>query len=163
MKVTTPAVNPCRPGTPCAMQRSPPGPINTIPTSHLYTTVFLPYNFPPLPFPSLPFPTQQTNNPSPHPSTPHLTPDKRENNHTRLPKHAHAQRQRLGQPPPRRRRVAQQDPDGEQRDGEEMVEEDEGAADDAGQQADRPVDALPAALEVAETAALQGFELGVWR
>lgn len=43
-----------------------------------------------------------------------------------------------------------------------MVEEDEGAADDAGEEADGPVDALAALLEVAEAAQLEGFELGVW-
>lgn len=43
-----------------------------------------------------------------------------------------------------------------------MVEEDEGPADDAGQEADGAVDALAAALEVAETAALESFEVGVW-
>ena len=42
-----------------------------------------------------------------------------------------------------------------------MVEEDQRLADDARQEPDGPVDALPAALEVAEAATLQGFELRV--
>lgn len=42
-----------------------------------------------------------------------------------------------------------------------MVEEYERLADDASQKPDGPVDALAAALEVAETTALEGFKLGV--
>ncbi len=42
-----------------------------------------------------------------------------------------------------------------------MVEEDEGLADDTCEKTDGAVDALAAALEVAEAAALEGFELGV--
>ena len=42
-----------------------------------------------------------------------------------------------------------------------MIEEHERLADDTRQQADRPVDTLAAALEIAETAALQDLELRV--
>ncbi len=52
-------------------------------------------------------------------------------------------------------------PNGKQRHREEVVEQDERLTDDACQKADGPVDALPAALEIAETPALEGFQLRV--
>ena len=55
----------------------------------------------------------------------------------------------------------QQDPDGVEGDGEEVIEEDERLPDDAREQADRPVDARAAGLEVAEAAELEDFELRV--
>lgn len=43
-----------------------------------------------------------------------------------------------------------------------MVKEDEGLADDSGEEADGTVDTLAALLKVAEAAELEGFELGVY-
>ena len=43
-----------------------------------------------------------------------------------------------------------------------MVEEHERLTDDAGEEPDGPIDALPAHLEVAEAAELEGAELGVF-
>lgn len=61
----------------------------------------------------------------------HLGPNIREDDATRRPKHADAaqQRPRLEQ----HRRVRDADPDGVHGDGEEVVDEDEGLADDAGE------------------------------
>jgi len=93
--------------------------------------------------------------PSINSSTPQLRNDKRKKHPTRLPKHGpalhHGHRHLI---PPRLR---YQQPDGEDGDGKEVVEEDEGLADYAGEETDGAVDALAAALEVAETAELEGF------
>ena len=43
-----------------------------------------------------------------------------------------------------------------------MVEQHERLADDAGQETDRPVDALSALLEISETAHLKDLELWIW-
>lgn len=48
-------------------------------------------------------------------------------------------------------------------DGEEVVKEDEGLADEAGEEADGAGDAGAAELEVAEAAVLQGTEGVIWR
>lgn len=125
----------------------------------------------PIPHPSQPHPQPQSPTPpslSPSPVLhPHLTPNKRKNHHTGPPKHLHALDQGEGELPYRRRvrdggGSAELKPDGEESDGEEVVEESEGLADDAGEEAGGGVDAGAAALEVAEAAELEGAEGGVW-
>ena len=93
--------------------------------------------------------------PTSPPSTPQLRNNKRKKHPTRLPKHGPAlhHRHRHLMPP----RLRYQQPDGEDGDGKEVVEEHEGLADYAGEETDGAVDALAAALEVAETAELEGF------
>jgi hypothetical protein len=57
--------------------------------------------------------------------------------------------------------LSDHDPNTEQGNGEEVVEEGERLAGDAGEEADRSVNTVTAELEVSETAELEGFELGV--
>lgn len=44
-----------------------------------------------------------------------------------------------------------------------MIKEHERLADDTGEETNGSIDALTAALEIAEAAELEGFELGIWR
>jgi len=53
------------------------------------------------------------------------------------------------------------DPDGEQGDGEEVVEEDERLSDNTREQSNRTVNAFTASLEVTEATELESFELWV--
>ena len=82
----------------------------------------------------------------------------RQNHHTRRIKNKHALHQRPGEFIPRR--IAENQPEGEEGDGEEVPEEDHGALDEAAQEADRAVD--EAEFEVAEAAALEGAEVLVF-
>lgn len=82
----------------------------------------------------------------------------RQNHHTRRIKNKHALHQRPGEFIPRR--IAENQPEGEEGDGEEVPEEDHGALDEAAQEADGAVD--EAEFKVAEAAALEGAEVLVF-
>ena len=82
----------------------------------------------------------------------------RKNNHTRCIKNKHALHKRPRQFIPRR--IADDKPEGEEGDGEEVPEQDHGALDEAAQETDGAVD--EAEFEVAEAAALEGAEVFVF-
>lgn len=101
-----------------------------------------------------------SNNPFPPPSIlhsrSHFAPNKRKKHHASPPKNLHALGQCQGELPGRS--GGELEPDGEKSDGEEVVEEEQGLANDAGEEADGDVDAGAAALEVAEAAELEAAE-----